>query len=39
MAKANVLVVDDEEGVLLTMQAILEMEGYEVAIAQRGTTG
>src|SRR5207249_3514277 len=36
MARADVLVVDDEEGVLVTMQAILEMEGYAVAIAQKG---
>jgi signal transduction histidine kinase len=35
--RADVLVVDDEEGVLLTMQAILEMEGYRVATAQRGS--
>ncbi len=36
MARADVLVVDDEEGVLITMQAILEMEGYQVATAQKG---
>ena len=35
-ARADVLVVDDEEGVLITMQAILEMEGYQVATAQKG---
>ena len=37
-ARADILVVDDEEGVLLTMQAILEMDGYRVATAQRGST-
>ena len=36
MPRADVLVVDDEEGVLITMQAILEMEGYQVATAQKG---
>src|SRR5438128_1664214 len=38
MANADILIVDDEEGVLVTMQAILEMEGYRVAIAQKGVT-
>jgi signal transduction histidine kinase len=37
MARADILVVDDEEGVLITMQAILEMEGYAVATAQKGS--
>src|SRR5262245_49361546 len=37
MARADILVVDDEEGVLITMQAILEMEGYQVATAQKGS--
>jgi len=36
MAKADILIVDDEEGMLVVMQAILEMEGYGVAAAQKG---
>src|SRR5436190_12197694 len=36
MAKADILIVDDEEGMLVVMQAILEMEGYRVAAAQKG---
>jgi signal transduction histidine kinase len=36
MASGRILLVDDEEGVLVTMQAILEMEGYEVVVARRG---
>ena len=34
--KGRVLLVDDEEGVLITLQAILEMDGYEVATAASG---
>jgi CheY-like chemotaxis protein len=36
MPRGDILIVDDEEGVLITMQAILELEGYQVAIAQKG---
>ncbi|HEY8731512.1 MAG TPA: ATP-binding protein [Candidatus Limnocylindria bacterium] len=33
----RVLIVDDEESVTITMAAILEMDGYSVATALRGT--
>jgi len=36
MAKATVLVVDDEEGILETLSGILEDEGYEVITASTG---
>jgi signal transduction histidine kinase len=36
MANGNLLVVDDEESVAVTMGAILEMDGYEVAISTSG---
>ena len=32
----RVLIVDDEESVTVTMAAILEMDGYSVAMALRG---
>jgi len=34
--RAQVLVVDDDESVLLTLQAILQMEGYEVEARSLG---
>ena len=36
MASGSVLVVDDEESVAVTMGAILEMDGYTVAISTSG---
>jgi signal transduction histidine kinase len=36
MATANLLVVDDEESVAVTMGAILEMDGYSVSISISG---
>ncbi len=36
MATDKILIVDDEESVLLTMQAILERDGYEVVTASKG---
>ncbi len=36
VAKGRILVVDDEPGVLITIQAILKMEGYEVQGAASG---
>jgi len=36
MAGDRILVVDDEESVAVTMQAILEMDGYEVMTALNG---
>jgi signal transduction histidine kinase len=36
MATGSLLVVDDEESVAVTMGAILEMDGYEVAISTTG---
>ena len=36
MARGSLLVVDDEESVAVTMGAILEMDGYEVAISTSG---
>ena len=36
MAIGNLLVVDDEESVAVTMGAILEMDGYRVAISTTG---
>ena len=36
MATGNLLVVDDEESVAVTMGAILEMDGYQVAISTSG---
>ena len=36
MASGNLLVVDDEESVAVTMGAILEMDGYNVAISISG---
>lgn len=34
MARDRILIVDDEESVAITMQAILEMDGHEVATAR-----
>jgi len=36
MANGSLLVVDDEESVAVTMGAILEMDGYQVAISTSG---
>ena len=36
MAKASLLVVDDEESVAVTMGAILEMDGYRVSVSTSG---
>src|SRR5215831_8995549 len=36
MSKARLLVVDDEESVAVTIGAILEMDGYQVAISTSG---
>jgi len=36
MASGSLLVVDDEESVAVTMGAILEMDGYTVAISTSG---
>ena len=38
IAQGRILVVDDEPGVLTTIQAILEMEGYEVQGVASGRT-
>src|SRR5438128_1646949 len=32
--RARLLIVDDDESVAITMQAVLELEGYEVRAAQ-----
>ncbi len=36
MARGSLLVVDDEESVAVTMGAILEMDGYDVALSTSG---
>ncbi len=36
-ARGRILVVDDEQGVMITIQAILEQEGYTVDSASSGT--
>ncbi|HEV8632843.1 MAG TPA: ATP-binding protein [Chloroflexota bacterium] len=36
MPSGRLLIVDDEESVLVTMQAILQLDGYEVATASKG---
>ena len=36
MANGNLLVVDDEESVAVTMGAILEMDGYTVSVSMSG---
>ena len=38
MPSGKILIVDDEESVTLTMQAILEMEGYSVTATTKATT-
>jgi len=35
--KGNVLVVDDDESVLLTLQAVLQMDGYDVEACSQGS--
>jgi signal transduction histidine kinase len=37
LARGRILVVDDEQGVMVTIQAILEQEGYTVDSASSGT--
>ncbi len=37
--KPKVLVVDDEKGLRIGVQRLLEMEGYEVDVAENGTDG
>jgi PAS domain S-box-containing protein len=37
--KPKVLVVDDEKGLRIGIQRLLEMEGYEVDVAENGTEG
>jgi DNA-binding response OmpR family regulator len=39
MAKARVLLVEDEPDILDTVKAILEMHGYEVSLAENGVDG
>lgn len=34
-----VLVVEDDDGIRSTLKALLEMEGYEVAVAENGEIG
>ena len=38
-ARPTVLVIDDDEGVVATLEWLLESEGYQVAIARDGTEG
>lgn len=38
-AKPKVLIVDDEKGLRTGVQRLLEMEGYEVDVAENGTEG
>jgi len=38
-AKPKILVVDDEKGLRVGVQRLLEMEGYEVDVAENGTQG
>ncbi len=37
--KPKILVVDDEKGLRIGVQRLLEMEGYEVDVAENGTDG
>jgi len=37
--KPRILVIEDEEGLLITLQDRLEMEGYEVITAENGNAG
>lgn len=37
--KPKVLIVDDEKGLRIGAQRLLEMEGYEVTTAENGTEG
>ncbi len=39
MGKAKLLIVDDNEGVVLLLQMLLEHEGYEVMVAKDGREG
>jgi CheY-like chemotaxis protein len=39
MEKAKILIVDDNEGVGLLLQMLLEHEGYEVQVAKDGREG
>ncbi|MGQ9799606.1 MAG: response regulator [Ignavibacterium sp.] len=38
-AKPKILIVDDEKGLRIGVQRLLEMEGYEVDVAENGTEG
>jgi PAS domain S-box-containing protein len=38
-SKPKILVVDDEKGLRIGVQRLLEMEGYEVDVAENGTEG
>ncbi|HQP29603.1 MAG TPA: response regulator, partial [Syntrophales bacterium] len=35
----KILIVDDEEGVRISLQKVLERDGYEVLLAERGADG
>jgi adenylate cyclase len=35
----KILIVDDEEGIRLSLQQVLERDGYEVMLAERGSEG
>ena len=39
MGKVKILIVDDNEGVVLFLQMLLEHEGYEVMVAKDGREG
>jgi signal transduction histidine kinase len=39
MQPPRILCIDDEESVLITLQAVLEMEGYDVQIANQTSVG
>lgn len=39
MQSAKILCIDDEESVLITLQAVLEMEGYDVQVANQTGLG
>ena len=39
MEKTKILIVDDNEGVVLILQMLLEHEGYEVLVAKDGREG
>ncbi len=39
MIKPKVLIIDDEEDILINLEAALEADGYEIFIARNGTVG